>query len=554
MDKREQEAAELLLSQKDTFIMSWNRADGWYVVNDGCSTLKRDTMYTGGLEGLYEVVMEEDRELLHSYLQKLRSMLQSSTSEQDSGEESKRQSVSLHLKNAADTWDYYRINSYIGDGLPERVVCMIRRMSAEEVYRTQLAKGITNDKNPEYFANEAAGLLERFPDKKFALIQFDVERFKVINEQYGEETGDALLAYFVEKMKMLCTETQFYVRLSADVFMMITSYETEEGLMELIRYLNGELLGYQNIPYRLVFGVCPVTDRTAKIRRYGDGAAFARRSIKGNALKFMEFYREDMRRRAAERKFVEDNMEKALQEGQFVMYLQPKYSISGNHIVGAEALARWKHPDKGLISPACFIPAFEENGFVVKLDRYIWEQACKAIRRWIDQGITPLPVSVNVSRRHLKDGTFVDVLDALVEQYRIPKGYLEIEITETIDENQSAEYIRKLGEHGYRLLMDDFGSGYSSLNMLKDTPFDVIKIDRGFLQDFMGSGRGQEIVRYTIQMTHAIGLDLVAEGVETKDQAEFLSDCGCDIAQGFYYAKPMPLEDFNKKMEMARKP
>lgn len=530
--------------------MVWNRADGWAIVNDGCCTLRRNKVCDEGLEGLYETVMTEDRELFQGYLQVLQKMLQEAA-EQDGEAETMRQSVSLHMKSVEGSWEYYRIESYIGTGLPERMACVIRRMSAEEVYRTQLAKSITNDKNPEYFANEAAGLMERFPDKKFALIQFDVERFKVFNEQYGEETGDDLLAYFVEKMKMLCRETQFYVRLSADVFMMITDYETKEDLTELIRYLNGELLGYRNIPYRLVFGVCPITDRTAKIRRYGDGATFARRSIKGNALKFVEFYQEDMRRKATDRKFVEDNMEKALQEGQFVMYLQPKYSISGNRIVGAEALARWNHPEKGLISPACFIPAFEENGFVIKLDRYIWEQACKTIRRWIDQGITPLPVSVNVSRRHLKDGIFVDVLDALVEQYQIPKGYLEIEITETIDENQSAEHIRKLGEHGYRLLMDDFGSGYSSLNMLKDTPFDVIKIDRGFLQDFMGSGRGQEIVRYTIQMTQAIGLDLVAEGVETKDQAEFLSDCGCDIAQGFYYAKPMPLEDFNKKMEMA---
>ena len=289
MDKRRLETAELLLSQKDTFIMGWNRANGWAIVNDGCCTLGRNKVYDEGLEGLYETVMTEDRELFQGYLQTLQKMLQEAA-EQDGETETMRQSVSMHMKSVEGSWDYYRIESYIGTGLPERMACMIRRMSAEEVYRTQLAKSITNDKNPEYFANEAAGLMERFPDKKFALIQFDVERFKVINEQYGEETGDALLAYFVEKMKMLCRETQFYVRLSADVFMMITDYETKEDLTELIRYLNGELLGYRNIPYRLVFGVCPVTDRTAKIRRYGDSAAFARRSIKGNALKFVEFY------------------------------------------------------------------------------------------------------------------------------------------------------------------------------------------------------------------------------------------------------------------------
>lgn len=549
MDQKKLEAAQILLSGEDTFTMGWNRPDGWYVVNDGCISLNRETMYSRGLQGLYETVMDEDRELLHSYLERLQSKLQEIS--EGSIKEGLRQSVELHLQNVSGSWDYYSVESFIGSGQPERMVCMIRLLSAEEVYRTQLARGITNDKNPEYFANESARLMERFPDKQFALIQFDVERFKVINEQYGEETGDALLTYFVEKMKMICQETQFCVRLSADVFMLITAYETEEDLRALVHYLNGELLGYRNISYRLVFGVCPVTDRSAKLRRYGDGAAFARKSVKGNALEYVGFYQPEMRSRANDRKFVEDNMNKALEEGQFIMYLQPKYSISSNRIVGAEALARWRHPEKGLISPGCFIPVFEENGFVIRLDQYIWEEACKTIRQWIDEGRTPLPVSVNVSRRHLRNGSFVDVLDALVEKYQIPKKYLEIEITETIDESQSAEQIQRLGERGYKLLMDDFGSGYSSLNMLKDTPFDVIKIDRGFLQDFMGSGRGQEIVRYTIQMTHAIGLDLVAEGVETKDQAEFLSDCGCDIAQGFYYAKPMPLEDFNKKMQMA---
>lgn len=529
-------------------MMGWNRKDGWAVVNEGCPSLDKAALREKGLEGLPEIVLSGDKELCRGYQEKITGRLEAAA---QGLAEFQRVSIDLRLRSAEGEWIFYTVETCIGGDVPERMLVMIREMSAEEIYRTKLARNITNDKNPEYFSEEAEALMQKFPEKQFALIQFDVERFKVINEQYGEETGDAMLSFFIEKLRLVCSDKQLYVRLSADVFMLITAYEQDLEIIELIERINRGLLGYRDIPYRLVFGVCKITDPTEKLRRYGDGAAFARQSVKGNALQYVGYYRSDMREKANSRKFVEDNMEKALQEGQFVMYLQPKYSISGNHIVGAEALARWNHPERGLISPACFIPAFEENGFVVKLDQYIWEQACKAIRNWIDQGIPPLPVSVNVSRRHLKDGTFVDVLDALVDKYQIPKGYLEIEITETIDENQSAEYIQRLGEHGYRLLMDDFGSGYSSLNMLKDTPFDVIKIDRGFLQDFMGSGRGQEIVRYTIQMTHAIGLDLVAEGVETKDQAEFLSDCGCDIAQGFYYAKPMPLEDFNKKMEMA---
>lgn len=553
MDGRKLEAAQILLSDEGTFILEWNRTDGWAVVNEGCPSLDKAVLSDKGLEGLAELVRPEDVELCHGYQEDITRRLKAAA-EAQRPEEHRRVSVNLRLRSTKGEWTFYTVETCIGTGLPERMLTMIREMNAEEIYRMKLARSITNDKNPGFFSEEAMQLMKRFPEKQFALIQFDVERFKVINEQYGEETGDAMLSFFIEKLRLVCGAEQLYVRLSADVFMLITSYERDIEIIELIERINRELLGYQNIPYRLVFGVCKIKDHTEKLRRYGDGAAFARQSVKGNALQYIGYYREDMRERANDRKFVEDNMERALQEGQFEMFLQPKYSISGNRIVGAEALARWRHPERGLISPACFIPVFEKNGFVIRLDQYIWEQACKTIRQWMDDGIAPLPVSVNVSRRHLKDGSFVDVLDQLIEKYQIPKEYLEVEITETIDETQSVEYIRELGKRGYKLLMDDFGSGYSSLNMLKDTPFDVIKIDRGFLQDFMGSGRGQEIVRYTIRMTQAIGLDMVAEGVETKDQADFLSECGCDIAQGFYYAKPMPLEDFNKKLQNQSKP
>lgn len=247
-------------------------------------------------------------------------------------------------------------------------------------------------------------------------------------------------------------------------------------------------------------------------------------------------------------KFVEDHMEKALDNHEFVMYLQPKYSIQNNKMVGAEALVRWIQPERGVISPMEFIPLFEKNGFVTKMDAYIWEEACKVIRSWIDKGLEPIPVSVNVSRLHLKSGVFVTILNNLVEQYKIPKRCLEIELTETIEDIDTSSGIAALKENDFVLLMDDFGSGYSSLNTLKDTQFDVIKIDRGFLQDFINSDRGQKIVKHTIQMTKSIGLDLVAEGVETKEQAEFLSECGCDTAQGFYYAKPMTVEEFNKRL------
>lgn len=185
---------------------------------------------------------------------------------------------------------------------------------------------------------------------------------------------------------------------------------------------------------------------------------------------------------------------------------------------------------------------------MVKIDEYIWESACREIRKWLDKGITPVPISVNVSRVHLNNGDFLNYLNDLIKKYDIPKEYLELEITESTENINSNAMIQAAKEQGFRLLMDDFGSGYSSLNTLKNTPFDVLKIDKSFLSSSMESKRGQKIISHTIAMSQDIGLDLIAEGVETREQADFLSHCGCDIAQGFLYSRPIPVIEFDKMM------
>ena len=246
-------------------------------------------------------------------------------------------------------------------------------------------------------------------------------------------------------------------------------------------------------------------------------------------------------------------MQNALLNNEFVMYLQPKYSISANRIIGAEALTRWISPEKGMISPADFIPLFEKNGFIVKLDRFIWEEACKKIRSWIDKGITPVPISVNISREYLHSFDVVEYISELVKKYNIPKHYLELEITESAESTGVEGIVGRLKDAGFTMLMDDFGSGYSSLNMLKTTRFDVLKIDRDFLSEFMESDRGRKIIAHTISMSHDIGLDIIAEGVETTEQAHFLSVCGCDAAQGFLYSRPLSQKDFDEQFEKVNK-
>ncbi len=545
-----EKVADALIADTDEFIVYWDYQKGWSCSETGCESLVREPIREKGMLGLLDIVKDSDRELCSLFL----NIMQQGS--RDANEfhplSGKRKEVSLHLRNVDNTYQYYRIECHIQKeqktGVMDRGWVEIMPLSQEEIYRLNLAESITNDKNPTYFAESAREIMESQLDKRFALVQFDVAKFKVINEQYGEDMGDEILRFFIHTLKVILGKDQLYTRLTADVFMILTAFEEEEDLHALIALIRENLQGYKGIPYTLYFGVCEVKDRTRNLRKYGDGAAFARQSIKGDALNHVMFYRDDMKEQAKIQKLVEDEMEQALEKQEFVMFLQPKYSISQNCIVGAEALVRWIHPVRGLIPPGDFIPLFEKNGFIIKMDQYIWEEACKTVRAWIDAGIQPIPISVNVSRRHMKDGRFVQVLDRLIEKYGIERKYLEIEITETVDQEQTSVGIELLKQHGYMLLMDDFGSGYSSLNTLKDTQFDIIKIDREFLQDFVRSERGQKIVEHTIRMTQEIGLELVAEGVESHEQALFLSQCGCDTAQGYYYAKPMPVEQFNQHL------
>ncbi|MBQ8613886.1 MAG: EAL domain-containing protein [Ruminiclostridium sp.] len=422
----------------------------------------------------------------------------------------------------------------------------IRPFSQKEEFNAQVLDMFTSDKNPSIFSAQCKDILDRTEEGKLAFIQFDVERFNLINDTYGTETGDEILKFFSDSLNILCEENQPHCRLTADVFMVLKQFDDKQEIIDFIRMLESRLSFYKEIEYRFAFGVCITGSKDVPTRRYGDNAGLARRTIKGNALQNIAFYENDMIGKLHKKQTIEEDMHKAVVNNEFVMFLQPKYSISNNKIIGAEALARWIHPEKGMISPADFIPVFEQNGFIIKLDRIIWEQACRKLREWLDKGITPVPISVNVSREYLSNTDIVEIITELVKKYSIPPQLLELEITESIDSENVKEVVQKFKSMGFTMLMDDFGSGYSSLNVLKTTQFDVLKIDRGFFSEFMESDRGRKIISHTISMSQDIGLGIVAEGVETTEQATFLSDCGCDTAQGFLYSRPVPVEEFEK--------
>lgn len=389
-------------------------------------------------------------------------------------------------------------------------------------------------------------------DKDIVFIQFDLRRFKVINDVYGEKFGDEILDFITEKLKVICNERQYFVNLRSDVFMIVTENTEEEELLDFIERLELELGELKHVKLQYTFGIYAVEDKSMELRQMEDRAAMARKAAKENVMANIVFYKEQFKELLYERRFVEENMQAAITERQFKMYLQPKYSIRNNSIVGAEALVRWKHPERGMIYPNEFIPIMEENGFIKNVDYYIWGEACRFVKRCMTDGIEACPISVNVSRNHLQGIEFIEVLEDLIRQSKIEKQYLELEITETVNDQQISEMSNRLKEEGFTLLMDDFGSGYSSLSILLETPFDVIKIDKKFMDNMMVSEKGKLILAQVVSMADKLGLGLLAEGVETKEQVEVLQSIGCDIVQGYYYAKPMPAEEFYELLKKDR--
>lgn len=380
--------------------------------------------------------------------------------------------------------------------------------------------------------------------REIGFIQFDIRKFKIINDLYGEKFGDEILDFIEKQLQEICCGNQFFINLASDVFMVVMEYDREEELVDFIHQLDQRINCFKNVKLQMSYGVYTVDDKSMELRQMEDRATMARKASKENILSNILFYKEQFKDSLCNRKFIEENIPTAIAERQFKMYLQPKYSITKNEIIGAEALVRWHHPDRGMIYPNEFIPIIEENGFIKKVDYYIWEEVCRFVRRCIDAGISCCPVSVNVSRIHLRDNECIQVLSDLIKKYDIPKKLLELEITETANDQQVSMKALQLKEIGYTLLMDDFGSGYSSLNILLETPFDMIKLDKKFVENMMVSSKGRIILEQVVLMANELNVGILAEGVETKEQIEQLQRMGCDQVQGFYYSRPMPNEDF----------
>lgn len=394
-------------------------------------------------------------------------------------------------------------------------------------------------------------LFKKNPSSSFAIIRFDIARFKLINDMFGEHKGDDLLRYIANILIDQVSPESAFGRLNNDVFCICRKYTTKDELIGFIDKLSLHIevfpINFNLIPY---FGICIANPSSMpSVSILLDWSKLALNTIKGSTLTNYAFYDSTMRNQLLTEGKIEREMVKALETKQFQVFLQPKCNIQTSKVVGAEALVRWIHPTDGFMNPSLFVPLFEKNGFIIRLDEYVWEETCRILREWLDKSYPVVPISINISRIHMFDPEFIKKLIHLVETYQIPTHLLELEFTEGVfveDVNRLYSIMNQLREKGFILAMDDFGSGYSSLNMLKEGPVDVIKIDREFLNETVTTDNGKIVIRNTISMINQLHKGIVAEGVETMEQANFLLSVGCNIAQGFYYSKPIPQSEFEK--------
>ncbi|MFR9167796.1 EAL domain-containing protein [Gordonibacter urolithinfaciens] len=397
-------------------------------------------------------------------------------------------------------------------------------------------------------------IIDGHPNESFLLVYGDIDRFKVYNDLFGAPAGDRLLADIGAMIRDLMPAGAAAARLRADHFVCCCSRSSFDP-DRMLAALDAWFASYrEDFTFFVRLGIFPIDDPSLDVNLMCDRALLALRSAKSGYVgsKYV-FYDEKLRSSVLKEQELAGEMIAALEGGQFVPYFQPQYRYATGRMIGAEVLARWNHPAKGLLGPTEFIPVFERNGLVATFDYYMWEQACRCLRMWIDgRGIEGAPrLSVNLSRADIYRSDLCTYLEGLIERYDVPAELLHLEITESAymeAPEQLIGAVTKLRAAGFVVEMDDFGSGYSSLNTLKDVPVDVLKLDMGFL-GASASSRGGLILASVVRMARWLDLPLIAEGVETKQQAAYLASVGCDYMQGYLFSKPVDRETFEKLLE-----
>ena len=391
---------------------------------------------------------------------------------------------------------------------------------------------------------------------KYAVVYCDIDRFKLINDTFGFEEGDEVLRAFGSILQKSMEDRECCARLSADNFVMLRHYKQWETLAADLMHIQAVLNKWRGergiIPYEIAvsFGVYQAdAGETNDMKQMLDFANYAMRSAKTAAGGSCFIYAEQMRNKALFEQGLEGRLASAMEQGEFEAYYQPKVDMDTGRIVGCEALVRWNHPEQGLLMPGSFIPFFEKKGLIVRVDLHMFEQVCRTVRRWLDEGRPAVTVSCNFSQMHFGHDGFAGQVSEIADRFQVPHHLLEVEITESAiaDAPESvSSALTELKMRGFQIAIDDFGSGYSSLGQLQRLRADVLKLDRSFVCAGLQGPREQIVIENLVNMASELGMEVVCEGVETQVQVKVLQDIGCHIAQGYYYYRPMQTAAFEQ--------
>ena len=463
----------------------------------------------------------------------------------------------FYLKNADQIWKWYRVG-FVCSEPGTKVAISFTDISDEIGFHRRLTQmteydELTGLQNRSSFCHCVEDILENNPElvaeSKLALVFVDIFNFKAINDIFGVSEGDRVLIYLSELITDITRDFGAACRIGSDNFAFFIKGDKEE-ISKRVSLILDSFSNYDiSFEVSCYAGIYQTTKEKISVDAMIDRAALAQNVIKGNYSEKYCFYRESMRNQMLSEQEITGIMTTALNDKQFVVYYQPQFNHSTGMLIGAEALVRWQHKDKGLVAPGIFIPIFEKNGFITKLDLFVFERVCMFLKENLSKNKAVVPVSTNFSRHDIFKNDFIDNIEAIRKKYDVPAKYIRVEITESAAVGGSQyvnEFIKKLHDCGYIVEMDDFGSGYSSLNVLKDIDFDIVKLDMKFLSGESTNNRGGTILSSVVRMAQWLEMPVIAEGVENVNQADFLNSIGCDYIQGFLYSKPLPEKEYTE--------
>lgn len=455
--------------------------------------------------------------------------------------------VDFNTLEKNDIYDFHRISFQYLSPDKKSILLLSENVSKMATGETDPLTGCYNSAG---FHNRIKEWLALNPGKKYRLQRYNLDRFRDINGAYGHELGDKLLRDIADYMKSYDNKDNFSAHLNADHFARFCT----EDFMSVQECYDAFIKSFENynlkIPITMHMGVYDLCEKNADSYAMSYKALLALQEIKGNMDVKIAYYESGMVKREQERLELLNDVEKAIVNEDFKVYFQPQVNYENGRIFGAEALIRWKHPLKGMLSPSTFIPLLEKSNYIGQVDSYVIDKVCRYVKKWInalpDENVQ---ISVNLSRQDVLNDEFMKKLECTVALYDIPFSSIRLEITESAYINNPAKLVKEiktLRKKGFAVEIDDFGAGYSSLNALKDMDADALKLDMSFLSENGNSKKQKIIISSVIDMAYKLGFPVIAEGVETKEQADMLSGFGCKRMQGYYFGKPVPAEEYEK--------